>query len=321
MTEFADLEHTKLAEIFFPYARGELNNVKSSGARFVHYTSATVAISIIKNEQMWMRNATTMNDFSEVEYGLNLLANAYHGEVGNTFKDALEEVFPGVDNSFEAAYDALRKSLKWDTYLTCFSRHLDTEDSTGRLSMWRAYGGENGIALVLNSDLFGLRTNALGAYASPVLYADQAKFDCWFGKVAENINNEKVFLRRLGEDRFRDHVVNLCRFGVLCTKHPGFAEEQEWRVIYSLRQQNTRLIREVELVRGAPQIVYKLPLKDYPDEGLIGLEIPKLFNRIIVGPTENPFSTYEALVEVLKKAGVDNPESKVFTSQIPLRHK
>ena len=321
MNELTQAEITKLAEIFYPYARGQLTDVQQKKSRFVHYTSATVAVSVINNGQMWMRNATTMNDFSEVDYGLGLLVRAYNGEVGKHFKAAIEHVFPGVNAKFEKTFNAMQTSLRWDTYLTCFSRHRDNEDDIGRLSMWRAYGGENGVAIVINADVFALRSNALGAYASPVLYADQSSFDHWFNQVAENIRQEAQSLKALGEENFLTQLLNLCRFGVLCTKHPGFAEEEEWRVIYSLKQPGTKLVRDVELVRGTPQIVYKLPLKDHPAEGLVGLEIPKLLNRIIIGPTENAFATYEALVELLSKAGVADPDSKVFTSQIPLRHK
>ena len=73
MNELTQAEITKLAEIFYPYARGQLTDVLQKKSRFVHYTSATVAVSVINNGQMWMRNATTMNDFSEVDYGLGLL--------------------------------------------------------------------------------------------------------------------------------------------------------------------------------------------------------------------------------------------------------
>lgn len=317
----SDDDFTKLTALLHPYLHEQLNDVKDTGACFVHYTSAAVAVSIIKNKQIWMRNAMTMNDFSEVQYGLDLLFAAYRGKVGELFKESLESVFPGVCSKFEKTFDSLHSSLKRDTYLTCFSRHRVKENGLGRLSMWRAYGGQNGVALVVNSDVFSLRTNSLGAYSSPVLYANQLVFDKWFGQVAENIQRENAFFRRRGEVDFQNRIFNLCRFAVLCTKHPGFAEEEEWRVIYSLKERSDKLYRDVEIVRGVPQIVYKLPLKDHPAEGLVGLEIPKLFNRIIIGPTDNAFATYEALVELLDKAGVADAGNKVFESQIPLRHK
>lgn len=45
--------------------------------KFAHYTSAQVATDIIKapgeDRCLWLRNAMLMNDFSEIEYGQQLL--------------------------------------------------------------------------------------------------------------------------------------------------------------------------------------------------------------------------------------------------------
>jgi hypothetical protein len=73
------------------------------------------------------------------------------------------------------------------------------------------------------------------------------------------------------------------------------------------------------VIGGIPQPIYKIPLKDIPEEGFVGAEIPALIERIIIGPTQFPLVTYEAFVELLSKAGVAEAQKKVFISDIPLR--
>ena len=81
-----------------------------------------------------------------------------------------------------------------------------------------------------------------------------------------------------------------------------------------------RLIRTVEIVGEAPQVVYKIPLKNAPEEGLVGIELPEILDRVIIGPTDHyPLATYEAFVTLLDEAGVPDPGSKVRISAIPLR--
>ncbi len=62
--------------------------------RFVYYTSARVAMSILQRKEAWMRQATTMNDFSEIQYGLSRLSEAYKNDVGSDFRALIESMFP-----------------------------------------------------------------------------------------------------------------------------------------------------------------------------------------------------------------------------------
>jgi hypothetical protein len=144
-------EQLKLAQIFFPFATRKQMEVRARNTRFVHYTSAEVAVSILKNEEVWMRKSNTMNDFMEIEHGLSCLKASYDGEPGNRFKATLDCMLPGCRAEVEKRFNSWIPHFKADTYLTCVSEHLDSEDGLGRLSMWRAYGGAAGVAVVLNN--------------------------------------------------------------------------------------------------------------------------------------------------------------------------
>jgi len=93
--------------------------------------------------------------------------------------------------------------------------------------MWRAYGGQAGVALVLNGEVMFREFHALGAYSSPVAYLPPDEFAAEFVRIAESIAAEADYIRTLDRDTVKASAFNMLRFAVLCTKHPGFHEERE----------------------------------------------------------------------------------------------
>jgi hypothetical protein len=63
----------------------------------------------------------------------------------------------------------------------------------------------------------------------------------------------------------------------------------------------------------------KIPLRNVTEEGLNGIEIPEIIERVIIGPTEHSQIVAEAISALLAEAGLKDPRSKVFVSEIPLR--
>jgi hypothetical protein len=186
--------------------------------------------------------------------------------------------------------------------------------------MWRAYGGTAGVAMVLKGDFINSETAALGAFSSPVLYADKETFAREVEQIADIFTLEREFVAGLGRNQVRDLLFVMLQFGMLCTKHRGFHEEKEWRVIACPKLYASRLLRsEVEVVRNTPQKVLKLRLEDMPEHQL-NLAPHSLIDRIIIGPCEFPLMLYQAFVQLLEEAGVHDADARVVTSSIPLRH-
>ena len=313
-------DQIRLAGIFHPYAVERQNIVQSSGTRFVHYTRADAAMSILKTKTVWMRKTSCMNDFMEVEHGLECLAGAYRGEAGNRLKAALNDIFGGVSDEIEKLFNGWEPHFRTDTYIMCLSEHLDAEDSFGRLSMWRAYSGTTGIAFVLNNAPFFNPSNAIKAYTSPVAYLDDEAFQPELAKVADGIKANTDFVRAQGREVVTNYVFNAFKFAALSTKHPGFREEMEWRIIYMpTMEKSTHLVKEIQVIEGTPQPIYKIPLQNVPEEGLVGFTIPELLELIIIGPTEYPLAMREAFETLLADAGVDDPASRIRVSDLPLR--
>ena len=72
-------------------------------------------------------------------------------------------------------------------------------------------------------------------------------------------------------------------------------------------------------LRGVTQPVYDMPLKDIPHEGLVGIEIPQLVHKIIIGPTQYGSAAWNALWFLLEDAGIDRPGERLVASGVPLR--
>jgi hypothetical protein len=320
MTTQLSAEQERFARILHPYMLQRHLSAVAEGTRFVHYTSADGALNILRSKEIWMRKSSCMNDYLEVQYGLQRLYKAYgQTEVGKKFKAALNKIFDGITVDIEKLFDSWTPHFQTNTYFTCVSEHKNTEDTFGRLSMWRAYGETTGIGLVVNNSVFLTAADGLKAYTSPVAYLNDQDFETEFGKITDNISAEIDFLRGRGREEITLRIFNMLRFAALCTKHPGFAEEKEWRVVYCpTLEESPHLIKEIRVIRGVPQPIYKIPLRDIPEAGFLGA-IPALINRIIIGPTQYPLALQEAFVQLLTEAGVSDPESKICVSDIPIR--
>ncbi|GGD98639.1 hypothetical protein GCM10011529_00880 [Polymorphobacter glacialis] len=144
----------------------------------MHYTTAEAAYKIICNKEIWLRSAAVMNDFSEIDYGLKCLKSAWDSPNGIALQEMLDRLHPSLRADLTNLFDGHAENLRTDTYLTSLSDHSDNEDNFGRLSMWRAYGGKVGVALVLNPSAFSGTTDAMKVFSSPVLYADEQKLHC-----------------------------------------------------------------------------------------------------------------------------------------------
>lgn len=93
------LEQQHLYQIFHPVATAQqaVAFSESKRTRFVYYTRAETAMSILKNKQIWMRKSMCMNDFSEVQYGLQRLTEVYlNSETGKIFRSLLDRLFDGI---------------------------------------------------------------------------------------------------------------------------------------------------------------------------------------------------------------------------------
>ena len=313
-------DELSLVNIFHPRAMERLRKVRERNTLLVHYTTADAAMKILDSEQVWMRKISCMNDYMEVKQGLECLSQAYDGAAGEQLKKALNDMFPGFTAELEHLFNEWIPYFHNTTYIACLSEHSNDEDPHGRLSMWRAYGHSTGVALVLNNTPFLAYHGPPGVYSSPVLYLDDLSFEHELQEVVGKIRQNFDFVRNQGRDAVRSATFNAFKFAVLCTKHPGFREEREWRAIYMpSMEQSQNVETSIETVNGTPQPICKFRLKNSPDIGVTGLEVPELLNQVIIGPSKYPDAIYEAFVTRLAQTGMKDAASRVRVTSIPLR--
>jgi len=315
------MTHEEILQLFVPHLL-ERRAIFSTGKRLVHYTSAESAYKIIAGRQIWLRNAQMMNDFSEIRHGIDCVVDAWDSPTGKDLQAMLDRLKIGLRDELAELFNGHADGLKVGTFIVSLSEHEDDEDQLGRLSMWRAYGGRTGVALVLNNAAFAAMTDEMRVYSSPVFYQDIPTFVQWFEGWAKPILAAEEKLNEIGPEQVRNWLFMMFRSFALCTKHPGFLEEKEWRVFYSRMHEGVSdwIEPAVEIVNGVPQRLMKLHLKDNAELGIAGVAPASLLNRVIIGPCEYPIQVRDAIAAAMTEAGIENPLPMMWMSLIPYRH-
>lgn len=318
-----DKKIEKAWEIFFPYSLMKNKQFISGEFKFVQYTSTQAAMNFIKKAEVWLRNSNGMNDYLEIEHGCDCLRAAFHSEsTGKCFKELLSKIHPDLENKLVKYFDGWISKFRFDTYLISISEHPPKEDQFGRLSMWRAYGGRQAVAIVINSQALirEPENNIFEAELMPVIYQDESGFEKDLKELTGRIEKNLDFIKTLGKDNIFEYLFEVFRQVVFTVKHPGFSEEREWRVIYNPSYKKSKyVLEEVVCINGVPQRIYKIPIKNVPEESFTGFEIHDLVDKIIIGPSDNQIILGDAFSSLLRNAGCEAPEKRIRYSGIPLR--
>jgi Protein of unknown function (DUF2971) len=280
--------------------------------------------SIMRTGELWFTNPMLMNDKEEVIFGIRQGAEAFVGsdQVPDACGDPrrfelLGKAFLKCVNTFEALHAV-------DTYVLCFSEHDPVKNKDGLLSMWRGYGQNGGgAAIVFDAS----KVNVLESspfLLTKVVYESTAQRLEWIqAKIAQfcdllkrlSLSDEKLPLA--------SHVLfERFKLFALCTKHSGFAEEQEWRAIdMPDRDPNGVLKPMLDYSIGPRGIEPKLKFKVGPIESLFApdLSLEKVVDHILIGPTSSAELAMHAVRRMLVKLGRDTLAERVRKSEIPLR--
>lgn len=316
------LDDEKLQKICMPYLSKQQQELKERNNQFVHYTSADNAKNIIKSKRLWMRSPKCMNDYMEITHGYQQLWNFFDKkEHKEYFSKIMNSITDDASNLILNAFNAWWMEIQNDIYIASISIHHEHENQSGRLSMWRAYGEHQAkAALVLNKPPEPIEE--LPLILSPAAYFTYEELENELLTMIKNIKENMTFIKTLDPNKVLGNVITYLITLAVCLKHPGFKEEQEWRVIYlpKMQAQATELIeRSVESIAGVPQIVYKLVLEEYEKSRVISMDIPNLVDKIIIGPTQYPLALLDAFHILLNEAGVSDASNKIVISDIPLR--
>lgn len=308
----------KIMNILYPKLIEDIERVKAEKLRFVHYTTAESLLNILSSREIWLRQPKCMNDYSEIEHGISCLIKAYNSSEETGLKKSIDNIYEGLSIEIEKAMNEEFYHLRENCFIFCISEHKEVEDKYGRLSMWRAYGKETGVGFVIRNDnLF--EEGPFDVVLLPVNYIEDEGFLEILTVMSKNIDNNVQFIKSLDREEFKQYLLYVLRGLTLSTKHPGFEEEKEWRIIYTPHVfRSKHMLESVLTVKGVPQIVYRLPIQKIPNKPG-SVDFNDLLDRIIIGPTEYAFPVAKAFINLLLENGIKKPGNKIFFSNIPLR--
>lgn len=259
-------------EVFWPTMSKSLPPV------LYHYTNADGLCGILKSRSFRLGHFSYLNDARELTYGLNLgverLRHHRSTAVDKT-RDLLDRAISAFDGDY---FKNWMQSMS--PFVTCFCENGDL------LSQWRAYGGDGaGYAIGFDTSKFKTLTGQFPATGPTDLFAIKVEYDT---SVQSDLIDRSIQIALKEFDRVQTEpdwdadgsiglavaVLSVCFYEVsLCFKHPGFSEENEWRLI--------------ELVRDAARVNTRVAngvLKPYVEVPIPGDSAA--VKRIVVGPRQ-----------------------------------
>lgn len=305
------LEHTE----------GDFEWLKKNRPLLAHYTSIEVAEKILRDENIWLSNPTYMNDHFEMVYGINLATDLFSNNKNieifekSDLAERVLQIYLHYVRQFE--HDHML-----DVYVACFCQH-DIDDADGLLSMWRSYGAQgNGAALVFNTG-FASDSDVPLISISRVNYLSNAEreeqliklIDSWYFRIKEcDITRDNVHIPL--NALFYKFV-----YLALTTKHKGFREEREWRLIYLPQLDETKILKpffDYAITARGVEPKLKLPIRPLPYAQETWALVDVL-ESIIIGPTVSSLLSERSFCRMLERIEKNNFVKKVKSSQIPLR--
>jgi hypothetical protein len=225
-------------------------------------------------------------------------------------------------DAFDELYTAFDGESAFDVYVFSCAEHDDDIGDDGLLSMWRGYGGDgNGVAIVFDmGPLLAARSPLL---VRQVQYLSYEASEAW---MHDKLQHFAQALQREGGPVTQMKAAAAALFEriklfALFTKHRGFHEEREWRIVY-LREQDREGIFTQQLHYAISNKRGIEPRLRFSTDVLGGSgNLPKLeqmVQRIILGPV---LATPLALRSVARMLELYQPAwaERVTRSSTPYR--
>lgn len=326
-----------LQQTFFRNYSGRIQDAKMKGINFIHYTTADTLVRILESKTVYLRNTRVLNDPSEIKFGYAFLSSCAFSSAGTALFEAINKIDKSLNREVLLGefFDRIHyPNIARNTYVFSMSEYVDQPTSRlGVLSMWRAYGGNAGVAIVIDAEKTAFTdSDAAGAWTFPVEYVECSELghfpaNNWlcseFQHIAEQINANQEFLRKVESRRIIGPLMQLFYLAILRSKHAAFKEEQEWRVIRT--QGHIDAVNagpsSVETIGGIPQQVFKLSLKEHLDgkTNPLNLELSNILKLVLIGPCDHAEVIRDAVISKLTEIGVRHSGAKVIVTNIPYR--
>lgn len=288
-----------------------------------HYTSVAVLEAILKYNEVWFSNPLFMNDLEELRFGLTNGARLFLGSSEIEFASGSRQRFDALRTTFNHWYNTFANEHALDLYVFSLSEHAK-KNTDGVLSMWRGYGGNgSGAAIVFDTAKFAAPED------SPLIIAN-----VHYATAQERIDHLNKYVTQfagilqtsnLPDDKLSQ--ASFCFFQRLklfatFTKHAGFKEENEWRVVY-LKDRDTENVFEkmFSYHLGPRGVEPKLKLKIEAIPGLpeTHVSLAQIVERIILGPSLSVPLARATILRMLDTRKHSDLKNRIFSSTIPFR--
>lgn len=285
-----------------------------------HYTSIATLERIAQTGEIWFSNPLYMNDVDELRYGITLGLHAVRTHAG--LRDACPPAhYNALLDAFDALHTAFDNESAFDVYVFSCSEHDEQIGDDGLLSMWRGYGSDgNGVAIVF--DMTRLLASTSPLLVRQVQYLSYEESEAWMDQKLHHFAAE---LRKIAGPvesmpAAAAALFERIKLFALFTKHRGFHEEREWRVLY-LREHDHRdmLTRQLHYAIGSRGIEPRLRFTTDAIGGIdAGPSLREMVQRIILGPVlATPLAkrSVERMLEIYQPAWAN----RVARSSTPYR--
>lgn len=251
-----------------------------------HYTSIDAAISIIKNQCLWLSNVNYLNDHQENSVIRNILS-----EIKSNPDDATSYMALSVAKTLFRCIESPPNS---DTFVMSFCENGDL------LSQWRGYGR---LSIGFGATEFQQNFESIRLIKIIYDYLKQTNFvHSAIQHIASSATNGRAALAEIG--------LAIAMFDTLSAhfKNSAFSEENEWRFIVDRPGMDRLGIRDVKFrVRGNAIIPY---IEIKPTSGRLPI------TSIRLAPSSHP-TVKPALQWLLATMGYS--DTVVIESTIPYR--
>lgn len=301
-----------------------LDKLESSSISFSHYTSADIALEILRNRKMWMRSTIFMNDYSEITHGKDCFTSFWkNSEFGKRLKGALSKINQNIVPKINFELAEIRKTQQFETYIISFSEHDKSdpyESAYGRLSMWRAYGGAQNVALILNPNPFLRKNKLIDITTMPVFYETPNEYAKRLSEMTQRIENNLDFIAQFNPEIIADIFIRHFHYSIISTKHPGFHEEREWRAVFSPRMDNNCNMKLIlQELNGKRQGIYILDIDKLVSGSMHEGTMDDFIENIMIGPVPDSTTIINKISPEIMKFHFGDAHDKIVLSEIPFR--
>jgi len=308
----------KIDKVILKIINGEIRKLPLAGNNQIiwHYTSAANAISIIEKSEIWASQVGSLNDASEVKYGIEKISNFINEQYDSLDNDTeVDEILMSMQRAIPINLEDINDI---EYYITSLSEAYDD------LSQWRAYaGGTGGVALgfIVDNEISETKTlkgvlyddEKIQSIISKIFESILTEIRVWYSKNLSVVDISSNPTRRAIRRRIST-IIDLMAPLLAHIKNNSFRGEREFRMGFSLSSEDTANVR-ISNRNDHISAHIAMPISIGKNEGNI-----LTLKKILIGPARYQDRSERALNLMMKKLHPENrSEVGIELSKIPYR--